>query len=132
MRIPHDSTSTKGYKLRGRTEQRRYIGSRSIHYPNNASQLIEVEYLAATNGYLKLWLQDALVDPVNLENDTCAVTGMNRDAMWFIPTGTSGTIYFGTFEKRRGGYIGSLAIAAPLLAQKEPVSQYNASFQPAA
>ena len=81
------------YKLRGRTEQRRYIGSRSIHYLNNASQLIEVEYLAATNGYFKLWLEDALVDPVNLENDTCAVNGMNRGAMWSIPSGTLGTIY---------------------------------------
>jgi hypothetical protein len=78
----------------------------------NSRQLLEVEWKAASSalvhdGYLKFWINDSLVDTrSNVDNDTRVVNYIDLGAMWSIPSGTSGTIYFDAFESRQGSHIG--------------------------
>ena len=84
-----------------------------------ASQLIEIEYKAssapgANDGYLKLWLNDTLVDTLSgMDNDTRLVNNASLGAVASLDAGTSGTIYFDAFESRRGSHIGPLAYNIP-------------------
>lgn len=76
------------------------------------SQLIEVAFKASSaagvnDGYLKLWLNDALVDTIpNLDNDVRLVEYVNLGATSGVDTGTSGTLYFDQFESHYSAHIG--------------------------
>jgi hypothetical protein len=70
-------------------------------------QLIEIEYKAASavganDGYLKLWLNETLVDTIeNLDNETRLIDDVYLGAASSLDSGTSGTIYFDEFESYR-------------------------------
>jgi RHS repeat-associated protein len=70
----------------------------------DAAQLIEVEYKAASaaganDGYLKLWINDSLVDTIsNLDNDTYLIDTTSLGVVGSLDAGTSGTVYFDAFE----------------------------------
>ena len=70
----------------------------------DAAQLIEVEYKAAStagadDGYLKLWINDILVDTIsNLDNDTYLIDTSSLGVIGSLDAGTSGMVYFDAFE----------------------------------
>ncbi|MFN8414081.1 MAG: LamG-like jellyroll fold domain-containing protein, partial [Anaerolineales bacterium] len=82
----------------------------------DAIQEIEVEYSVSSavnsnDGYVKLWLNDTLVDTVSgVDNDTRVVDTVSLGAVNSIDTGTSGTIYFDEFESRKNSHIGPILI----------------------
>jgi hypothetical protein len=87
------------------------LGGKNI-YITDDWQAIEIEWQSASaaganNGFLKLWVNDTLVDTIsNLDTDASRITdvswGINSD----IPAGASGSVYFDEFESEQGGHIG--------------------------
>ena len=89
---------------------------------------VEIEWQAASasgadDGYLKLWIDDTLVDTVgNVDNDTRSVRQIKLGATDSLDAGTSGTMYFDHFDSSRNTYIGPLA-GMPALAWADSVSR---------
>lgn len=103
----------------------------------DAPQLIEVEYKAASaaganDGYLKLWLNDTLVDTIsNLDNDTRLIDAALLGATGSLDTGTSGTIYFDAFESYRTARPAPIATATPTPMQAETPASTSTETPPA-
>jgi len=85
----------------------------------DAPQLIEVEFKTASaaganDGYLKLWVNDTLVDTIsNLDNDTRLIDTASLGATGSLDAGTGGTIYFDAFESYRSERPVSIATLTP-------------------
>jgi RHS repeat-associated protein len=105
------SEDSGGYKLQAQTmsDAGTWIAGSMVNIPD-APQVIEVEYKAASaagadDGYLKLWLNDTLVDTIaNVDNDTLLIDNVSLGATGSLDAGTSGTVYFDAFESRRSAH----------------------------
>jgi hypothetical protein len=67
----------------------------------------------ANDGYVKLWINDVLVDTLSgLDNDSRHVTKASIGAVAGLDTvSIAGTVYWDGFEARRGSHIGPLSFA---------------------
>jgi YD repeat-containing protein len=87
---------------------------------------IEIDWKAATgaganNGYLSLWLDGVLQETKSgIDNDTRRVDEVRFGPSSGIDSGSSGTVYYDTFESRRSTYIGPAGVMAAFNAN--PVS----------
>ena len=80
-------------------------------YVPNAWQSVEIEWQTASSsgtadGYLTLWVDDQLMESIpNLDNygEAISTAYLGLDG---IPTGTTGTIYYDSFESWKGEHIG--------------------------
>ena len=87
---------------------------------------IEIDWKAATsaganNGYLSLWLDGVLQETQSgIDNDTRRVDEVRLGPSSGIDSGSSGTVYYDTFESRRSTYIGPVGALAAFNAN--PVS----------
>src|SRR6185369_7287414 len=96
--------------LGGEDEARNWLENRYV-YINNAWQAIEIEWQAAStpganNGYMRLYVTNMLADEfLNLDNDTRTISEVSLGVS-DIPAGTTGTVYFDTFDSHRSSHIG--------------------------
>jgi len=101
---------------------------------SNTWQAIEMEWQTASapganNGYLKLWVNDVLVDTLsNLDTDTLGITNVTLGAVSAVSANISGSLYFDDFESRTGNHIGLLAYNAPQIELAKSIPQTQ--FQP--
>ena len=93
--------SSGTYKLQGWAMTDAGVWSAGTQVPiQDLAQTVEIEYKSIANaGYLKLWINDTLVDTIaNVDNDTMTVGTFYLGAVNGLDTGTSGTIYFDAVE----------------------------------
>lgn len=78
----------------------------------DSSHAIEVDWQAATgvganNGSITLWIDGVSKETISaVDNDTLRVEETRMGPLTGIDVGTSGTVYFDSFESRRSSYIG--------------------------
>jgi hypothetical protein len=101
-------------------------GYTGYHTISDDWHVLEIEWQAASaaganDGYLKLWIDDTLVDTISsVDNDTYSTGQIKLGATSGVDAGTSGTIYFDAFESRRETFIGPLA-GMPILARVKSI-----------
>lgn len=94
------------------------------NYITDDWQAVEVEWQAASasganDGYMKLWINDTLVDTINnIDSDASRITDAFFGLASSVPANSSGSVYFDAFESRQGGHIGldpnGPALSAPM------------------
>src|SRR5690606_10579592 len=82
------------------------------NYITNDWHAIEIEWKAATapsanNGYIKLWINDVLVDEIsNIDNDTHSIDAIDIGLVSDVNPSTTGSVYFDEFASTNGTHIG--------------------------
>jgi len=110
--------SSPNYQVRAQIRNDSTVYSNTNWYTiSNAWHFIETDWKAssasgANNGYLSLWIDDALKQTLsNVDNDTRRVDEARLGPLSGIDSGTSGTEYFDAFVSRRTTYIGPVVAA---------------------